>query len=293
MEKITASIVIYKNDFTTLTRAVQSFLNSPFAGKLFIIDNSPTDTARKFFTNPRINYLFTGANLGYGKAHNLAIKACMNSSTYHLVLNPDVYFKPDVLEKLYLFMEEHPNAGLVMPKVLNPDGTLQPICKLLPTPFNLATRRFLPFSIGMLKKMNDDYEMKFSDYNKIMNVPFLSGCFMFLRTTALKKTGLFDERFFLYAEDTDLSRRIHHQFMTMFFPFAEIYHTHGRGSYKDLRLTWHNLKSAVQYFNKWGWLFDEERKITNEIAAQPFQSMKNYGAVMMNQSPVAQRSMNE
>ena len=63
MEKITASIVIYKNDFTTLTRAVQSFLNSPFAGKLFIIDNSPTDTARKFFTNPRINYLFTGATL--------------------------------------------------------------------------------------------------------------------------------------------------------------------------------------------------------------------------------------
>lgn len=293
MENITASIVIYKNDRATLTKAIQSFLASPLSGKLFIIDNSPTDAAREFFKDPSIQYIFSGSNLGYGKAHNIAIRACLNSSAYHLVLNPDVYFEPDVLEKLFSFMEEHTQAGLVMPKVLYPNGTLQRLCKLLPTPLNLATRRFLPLSRSLLKKINDSYEMSFSSYNKVMNVPFLSGCFMFLRTAALKKTGLFDERFFLYAEDTDLSRRIHHEFKTMFFPFAHIYHTHARGSYKDIKLTWYNLKSAVQYFNKWGWVFDEERKKTNELAMRSSNPVKNYGPIIMNGAPVSQRSMNE
>lgn len=108
--------------------------------------------------------------------------------------------------------------------------------------------------------------MKNSGYNQVMNVPFLSGCFMFLRNESLKKAGLFDERFFLYAEDTDLSRRMHLQFETLFFPGAEIKHVHARGSYKDFRLTFHNIKSAVQYFNKWGWLFDDDRAIINQRA---------------------------
>jgi GT2 family glycosyltransferase len=96
-----------------------------------------------------------------------------------------------------------------------------------------------------------------------MNVPFLSGCFMFFRTSALKQVGLFDERFFLYAEDTDLSRRMHQQFKTLFYPKAEIFHVHARGSYKNFVLTLHNLKSAAQYFNKWGWFYDPIRKEIN------------------------------
>jgi GT2 family glycosyltransferase len=89
---------------------------------------------------------------------------------------------------------------------------------------------------------------------------------MFLRISALKQIGLFDERFFLYAEDTDLSRRIHQQFETLYFPGAEISHVHARGSYKDFGLTFHNIKSASQYFNKWGWLIDTERTAINRRA---------------------------
>ena len=291
MEKITASIVIYRNEIGSVLKAAESFLASSFAGRLFVIDNSPTDAARGFFNRNGIEYIHTGSNLGYGRAHNIALRTCLDQTTYHLVLNPDVFFDPEVLEKLYNFMEEHRHAGLVMPKVLYPDGTLQKLCKLLPKPFNLATRRFLPFK-GLSKKANDTYEMSFSHYNRVMNVPFLSGCFMFLRTSALKETGLFDERFFLYAEDTDLSRRIHRQFTTMFYPFAEIYHTHARGSYKNMKLTLYNFRSAVQYFNKWGWFFDDERRITNEAAIRPFNLTRNYGPVVMKET-VVQRSMNE
>lgn len=291
MESITASIVLYKNDLATVSKAVDSFLGCPLAGTLYILDNSPTDQARPYFTHPKIIYRFSGSNLGYGTAHNLALRECLAVSRYHLVLNPDVYFKPSVLERLFHFMEENSQAGLVMPRVLYPDGTIQRICKLLPTPINLATRRFIPFSEILFRKMNDRYEMNFTNYHSIMNVPFLSGCFMFLRMDALREIGLFDERFFLYAEDTDLSRRIHRKFRTMFYPLVEISHVHARGSYKDVRLTWHNLKSAVLYFNKWGWFADAERKMINETAIEPFKPISHFSNYPVSPSPVAQRSM--
>jgi GT2 family glycosyltransferase len=292
MTKITASIVVYNNSISDLERAIKSFLDSTVSGELFIIDNSPSPIAQEICKAFHCTYIFTGSNLGYGKAHNIAIRNILGNSSYHLVLNPDVYFGPDVLEKLLYYMEENSSTGLVMPKVLYPNGTTQHLCKLLPTPFNLATRRFLPNGILWLKKINDHYEMRFGHYNKIMNVPFLSGCFMFLRTAALEKIGLFDDRFFLYAEDTDLSRRIHQKFNTIFFPYAEIYHTHARGSYKNFKLTWYNLRSAFQYFNKWGWFFDRERRTVNEAALKTFSSRK-HEKIIIRREAVAQQPMNE
>jgi len=265
MEKITASIVVYKNDPCLLKQAIDSFLRSTMTGPLTVIDNSPTDELRSSCDYTNVTYIFNNKNLGYGKGHNLAIKQYLNQSRYHLVLNPDVSFAHDVIEKIFYFMENNPQAGLAMPKVMAPDGQSQMLCKLLPTPFDLATRRFFPFK-NWFKNQNEKYEMKASGYSYVMNVPFLSGCFMFLRNEAIKKVGPFDERFFLYAEDTDLSRRIHRQFETLFYPEMEICHVHARGSYKDFRLTFHNIKSAIQYFNKWGWFFDEERSLINKKA---------------------------
>ncbi len=262
MEKINASIVVYKTDLNVLQRAVESFFGSTLTGKITIIDNSPADTLRDVCTSWGAKYIFSAKNLGYGSAHNIALKESLDHSQYHLVLNPDVYFTSDTLGKLFRFMEENPQAGLTMPKVKYPTGEVQHVCKLLPTPFNLAGRRFFPKS-RFHQRMNDVYELRESGYNKVMNVPFLSGCFMFFRTSALREVGLFDERFFLYAEDTDLSRRMHLQFETLFCPWAEIVHVHARGSYKNFAHTFYNLKSVSQYFTKWGWFFDSERNAIN------------------------------
>jgi GT2 family glycosyltransferase len=265
MEKLRASIVVYKTDPTQLQQVIDCFLNSSITGKLTIIDNSPTDELRYLCSLPTLEYIFNGKNLGYGRAHNMALMKSLDYSLYHLVLNPDVYFEPDTLEKIFHFMEEHRQAGLAMPKVFSAEGQLQMLCKLLPTPMDLATRRFFPLD-SWFKKMNSRYEMRTTGYDRVMNVPFLSGCFMFLRTEAIKQVGLFDERYFLYAEDTDLSRRLHEQYQTLFFPGAEIRHVHARGSYKDFWLTMQNLKSAIQYFNKWGWFFDADRIAINQRA---------------------------
>lgn len=264
MPKLSASIVVFKSNPGLLEEAIQSFTAAVPDGDLYVIDNSPTDQARAIASGLRIHYRFNGWNMGFGAAHNLALKEAMASgSTYHIVLNPDVYFEKDVVHRLSSFMEENEDVGLVMPKVLYPDGRLQHLCRLLPTPSILLFRRFLhPFK-GFHRKINHYYEMQFTGYDRVMDVPFLSGCFMFLRVDALRYTGLFDERIFLYTEDVDLTRRMHLHYRTVFFPDAVIYHHHVRESYKSLRTMIHHAASAATYFNKWGWFVDAERDSIN------------------------------
>ena len=268
MRKVNGSIVIYHNSEEKLLRTINSFFTSNIVGDLFLIDNSKSDYFKKLiFLNKNIRYIFNNANLGYGKAHNIALRRSIEENVpYHLVLNPDVYFEKGVLEELYNFMEANKDVGLVMPKVLYPDGNIQYLCKLLPTPLDLFGRRFLNFGPfkKIVEKRNEIYELRFTGYDKIMEVPYLSGCFMFIRTEVLKKVGLFDERFFMYLEDTDLSRRIHRVAKTIYYPYVHIYHEYGKGSYKSLKLLYYHIKSAIRYFNKYGWFFDKERQEINK-----------------------------
>ncbi len=268
MKSINVSIVLFKNDQDLVKKAIYSCINSVLINRIYLIDNSPTDMLSRLASlDSRIEYIFNNANLGFGKAHNIALKRSIEENIpYHLVLNPDVYFEGGVLEELYNFMENNPDVGLVMPKVLYPDGNIQYLCKLLPKPLDLFGRRFLNFGPfrKIVEKRNEIYELRFTGYDKIMEVPYLSGCFMFIRTEVLKKVGLFDERFFMYLEDTDLSRRIHRVAKTVYYPYVYIYHEYGKGSYKSLKLLYYHIKSAIKYFNKYGWFFDKEREDINK-----------------------------
>jgi GT2 family glycosyltransferase len=268
MINLSVSIVLFNNKKNQLKKTINSFLNTNLNVKLYLIDNSTLDDL-KIFSNidNRITYIFNNANLGYGKTHNIALRKSIEENIpYHLVLNPDVYFEKGVLEELYNFMESNKDVGLVMPKVLYPNGNIQYLCKLLPTPLDLFGRRFLNFGPfkKFLEKRNKIYELEFSNYDKIMEVPYLSGCFMFIRTEFLKKVGLFDERFFMYLEDTDLSRRIHMVAKTIYYPYVHIYHEYEKGSYKNLKLLSYHISSAIKYFNKYGWIFDKEREVINK-----------------------------
>ncbi len=255
--------MVYKDEPATLARAIDSVLRTELDVELLVVDNSPTDQLSRVCEDPKIKYIHNERNIGFGRGHNLAIREVMGASKYHLILNPDIFFNGPTLTKLLEFMEDNPHAGLVMPKILNPDGSIQHLCKLLPTPYTLISRRFLKFLLRN-QKNNFRYEMRFTDYNEVMEVPFLSGCFMFLRTNALKKVGLFDERMFMYVEDTDLTRRVGRHFQTLFYPGVQVYHQYAKGSYKSFRLMLYNSYSAIIYFNKWGWFFDKERRKINQ-----------------------------
>jgi GT2 family glycosyltransferase len=111
----------------------------------------------------------------------------------------------------------------------------------------------------------DRYEFRHKDYNKMMDVPNLSGCFMFMRTTALKEVGGFDEGYFMYLEDVDLVRRINEKYSTIYNPEVFICHAYAKESYKGSKLMRYHIRSAFYYFNKWGWLFDARRKQVNRL----------------------------
>ena len=262
---ITASIVLYNTDISQLCSAINSY--APSAERiLYLIDNSEQEFNLKKLDIDltHIKYIFNNKNLGYGAGHNIAIrKAFECNSKYHIILNPDIKFESDILNGLEAFMDNHTDVVYLLPKVIYPNGNLQYLCKLLPTPVNLFLRRFL-ISFDFFKKYNDRYVLKHSGYNKIINPPCLSGCFMFLRMDALKHHNIFfDEHFFMYLEDFDIIRRLHRVGKTIFYPYVTIIHDHAHGSYKSKKMLRLHIISAGKYFNKYGWLFDCERKKMN------------------------------
>jgi len=265
---ITCSIVLYRHTAAFIQPLILKVLACPLVGKLYLVDNSPTDALKNVAdNNERFEYIFNNANPGYGAAHNIAIRKALPVASYHIVLNPDITFESGTIENIFNYMEQHADVGHIMPKLIYPNGSLQYTCKLLPAPADLVFRRFLP--AALTKKRMYRFEMRASGYNTIMQVPYLSGSFMFLRLEAIKKAGLFDEHFFMYPEDIDLTRRIHAFYKTIFYPAAVAVHGHERGSYKNTRLFLIHITNIIKYFNKWGWIFDKERKLINKrIEAQ-------------------------
>ena len=261
---LTASIVLFKNDSSMVQKVIDSFLGVDLPKHLYLVDNSPTDELRSLGNNPHTTYLKAEKNLGFGKAHNRALQRSLEAGArFHIILNPDVYFDPAAVKKMFTYATEHPDVGMISPKILYPDGKLQTLCKLLPTPADLFVRRFMG-NTAYARKRTRVYEMHDSSYNKIMNIPYLSGCFMFLNNQAIKDVGGFEEKIFMYIEDADLTRRIHQKYKTIFYPEAVIYHGYQKGSYKSLKLMLYNIHGAIIYFNKWGWFFDKERRRVNK-----------------------------
>jgi len=190
-------------------------------------------------------------------------KSIEDNASFHVVLNPDIYFDNGLIERLSEYMQANSDVGHIMPKVLYPDGEIQHLTKLVPSPFDLIFRRFVPLK-KWKEKRNHKYELRFSDYDKIANVPYLSGCFMFLKTKALQDVGMFDERFFMYPEDIDLTRRIHSKYKTIYYPEVSIVHEHEKASFKSFKMMKIHMWNMIKYFNKWGWIFDSERKEFNQ-----------------------------
>ena len=243
---ITASIVLFNNDFEILKKTVNSFLNISIKKKLYLIDNSNSNKLEAFFKSSEIEYLFVGKNIGFGAAHNLVLnKLCSN---FHLILNPDVVFSVGVISSLITALNENPTVAFVTPKVRYPSMKPQYICRKHPTLFDLLNRK--------LKILNDQFlnrEYRDRDLQKPFYPDFIHGCFMLFNTTDLKNLKGFDERFFLYMEDADICRRIDEiGKKKLYYPKVEIIHHHQQGSSKSIKLFIIHTSSAIKYFLKWG-----------------------------------------
>lgn len=260
--KITASIVIYNNDPKVFEKAISSYLDS-CNGEIYIVDNSDKPIHSEYFQNSRVKYFKTYKNLGFGRGHNLAIEKIKHESNIHFFINPDVCFK-GVIDDIAIVFKKNKDIGVVMPKIIYPDGTVQNLCKMLPTPLDLFLRRFIPNYLN--KIFSSNYELKNLDNNKFSEIPSLSGCFLAIRTSLLNEIGGFDERYFLYMEDIDLVRRAGQMLKTIYYPNVTVTHKYKKGSYKSKKLLFLHIKSAIAYFNKYGWIFDKYRTLKNKEA---------------------------
>lgn len=269
--KVSCSIVIYRNDTETLRRTLASVLGVDMSIDLIVIDNSPTTALRELCEGFGANYCHNPKNPGFGASHNCAVFD-FSKSSIHLIVNPDVTFNSEAIFNLVEFMKNNPEITCLAPKVVYPDGSLQRLCKLLPSPMNLFSRRFAP---AYAERLDVDYELRWFGYDQIVDIPYVSGCFMAVRTEVFEKIGGFDQRFFMYLEDTDLSRRLTQHGRVVFYPDAVVTHQFAKQSYKNRKLLFAHIKSAIQYFNKWGWFFDlERRRINREAVARIRASMR-------------------
>ena len=270
MDIIVCSLVIYKNDRKQLLDTINCFLKIDLKVKLILIDNSPNDELKDIERDSRIEYIHNPTNPGFGAAHNIAIKKAIDSgSKYHFIVNPDIYFEGDVITAMVECMANDTTIGMMMPQILNVDGSIQNLPKLLPTPLSILWRKIKKPTRAYEKFINE-YELRNVSKDVIYNAPVLSGCFTLLNLDAIKKVGMYDDSFFMYFEDWDLSRRMHQYYKTIYFPKVLVYHRYDSGANKSSKLLKIFVNSAIAYFNKWGWLFDSERKKINNGALSQF-----------------------
>jgi GT2 family glycosyltransferase len=246
------SVVIYRMPVKSIEALILQFLEQG-AACVYVIDNSPLSypTFANWIPPEGVKTIRTGRNLGYGRAHNIAILQSIRVHEHHLICNPDVRLQPDTLSHLCSLLETRSDVGLCMPKVVGPDAKLHYMCKRAPTPLDYLSIYFFPKRRAEERRFR--LEMRDCSYDREMEVECLSGCFMFFRASLLARLGGFDERFFLYFEDFDLSRRASRVARNLYYPSLSIVHEHQRGHRRSAWLFLVFVWSAIRYFNKWGW----------------------------------------
>lgn len=239
--KISASIVIYKENKETLKKVIDSFLSIKDIKKEFIIvDNSPGDELKIFCESfEGVSYIFSGKNLGFGTGHNLAFKNLKEKSDIHIIINPDVYFYSEEISSFLSWFYKQKEISLSTTKVCYPDGENQNIVRNVPTVIDLIKRKL---------KINSG-ELYIQD-NCIKEVPFAHGCFFIFKTEVFEKLGGFDERFFMYMEDLDIFLRAKKYGKTVINTNYKVYHEFRKGSSKSFKLLKYHVISAYKFFKK-------------------------------------------
>jgi GT2 family glycosyltransferase len=257
MTDVTVSLVAY-NQRHDLERLLPSLLPAvrEAAGEILLVVNRADDGTDEWLEQHGSDLRVTRNphRAGYGENHNLNLQRARGR--HFVVMNTDMLVSPGVFAALRDYMDAHADVGIVSPKVLNEDGTIQGLNKRRPTVLDLCLRRFVPRSWQRhFKSRLDRYEMRDVGYETSYDVPFLSGAFMFCRTAVLRSVGGFDASFFLYFEDVDLCHRVQRTHRTVYVPDVSVTHFWERSAHRRWIYTYHFLRSGFRYFNRWGYRF--------------------------------------
>ncbi len=269
---LSISIVIYRSALEVLSETLSTLLSSVShsledgdlsSAQITLVHNAvpcpqlsaliQDFTQRAAKKEVQVRLLEGHGNIGYGRGHNLAVLAA--SSDYHLILNPDVKLVEDSLSQGLRFMADHSEIVALSPAVVGEDGSKQYVCKRYPSVLDFVIRGFAPnFVKGWFSKRLAHYEMQdLPEQEPSTDIPIISGCFMLFRTQALQGVEGFDDRYFLYFEDFDLSLRVHCKGALAYLPSMKIVHLGGNSAKKGLRHIGMFARSGLRFYNTHGW----------------------------------------
>jgi N-acetylglucosaminyl-diphospho-decaprenol L-rhamnosyltransferase len=227
---------------------IERCLDSVRGLETIVVDNGSTDgtvaLVRKRFPAVR---LLEQENAGMGGGNNAGMRIA--SGRYFLLLNSDAWVVGDAVAQLVAFADEHPEAAVVGPRLLNPDGSLQRSARAFPTLWRLATEYlFLRKLAPRSRTLNRFYEGGF-DHDVVREVDWLFGACLLVRRDAADEVGLFDEDFFMFSEETDWCYRFRQAgWKVYFFPGAEVVHvgggSHGGGLFAE------NVRGQLRFLAK-------------------------------------------
>lgn len=226
--------------------------------EIIVVDNFSSDGSSDSIekTFPAVKLIRNDRNLGFAKANNIGIKA--SSGEYVCLMNSDIEVKKNCIRCLLEYMDSNTHAGVVGPKTLNIDGTLQRSCFSLPTIWNSLCRVFALDTLFPRSRIFGTRLLTYWPHDEIRSVEALNGCFLLVRRKALDEVGLLDEGFFIYGEDLDWCKRFGDSgWKVVFNPQAEAVHYGGASSSNaPLRFYLEMHKADLQYWRKhkglWG-----------------------------------------
>ena len=264
MFKVTATVVTY-NNASIIAGCIRSLFefNAQAGLTLFVADNASTDGTVEVVTenfgglirDGKIVIIQNARNIGFGRANNKVIPFLKSGGAahFHVVLNPDIRITYDVIGQLCEVLESEPDVVCAVPKFVCADGKEQLTPKRRPTLLRMMSGRLSAYS-GTFAKIRREYCTPYEELQKgrgVYRTDFCSGCFMFMRTEAFLKAGGFDERYFLYSEDADLTRELQKYGRTVYVRDAVTTHDWGRGYNSSLKLFLVQIGSMFKYFIKW------------------------------------------
>lgn len=251
--KLSILIVSYrvKDHLSNCLRSI--FENSMgLSFEVIVVDNNSTDNTldmiKKDYKGVRL--IENNQNLGFAKANNQALKIAKGE--YILFLNPDTEVRPETIDRSIDFLENNPKAGAVGCKILNPDGSLQPSAKSFPGFWNYFFETFFLYKLFPRNRLFGRFYMTSFDYNSVRETDMVSGAFLMVSKKLLEEVGGWDERFFIYSEETDLCYRIKKTGKKIFFiPQAQIIHYGGRStSQEPIEMFQQDHKSRYLFMRK-------------------------------------------